>query len=511
MKTVALDIRDRVRCESLRSLIMDPHEAAKLINDGDVIGASGFTPSGYPKEVPMAIARRKLETGSPSNLTLWCGASVGPELDGELTASGALARRFPYQTDDRLRKAINEGTVLFQDIHLSHSTQNLRYGFYGKMDVAIVEAVAINQDGSIVPSTSVGNSPTFVKMAEKVIVEVNVTQPMSLEGVHDIYIPGDPPSREPIPIASVSDRIGTPFIPCDPSKIVAIVPSDVPDKQRPLAAVDEVSARMARNLLDFLDVEVKAQRLPRDLFPLQSGVGEVANAVLAGFLEWPSENLRMYTEVIQDSMLDLIDAGKVSFASGTSFTPSPEGARRMYANMDLYRQRVILRPQEISNHPEVIRRLGVIAMNTAVEVDVYGHVNSTMALGSKMINGIGGSGDFARNGYLTVFLTPSTAKGGSISRIVPFCSHVDHTEHDVDVVVTEWGVADLRGLTPRERSVEIVGKCAHPDYRSALMDYIRRAQANGGHEPHDLKEAFSFHLRLIRNGSMLPVGGVRES
>lgn len=497
-----MDIKDRVRCKGLHAVIMGPEEAADFVKDGFTIGASGFTPSGYPKVVPMEIARRKRISGSPSNLTLWTGASVGPELDGELTTSGALRKRFPYQTNEEIRKAINEGSVLFQDIHLSHCSQNVRYGFFGKIDVAIVEAVAITEEGGIVPSTSVGNTPTFVKMADKVIVEVNVCQPLSLEGIHDIYVPADPPHREPIPITKVSDRIGTPYIPCDPSKIVAIVPSNVPDKQRPLAPVDEISAKMARNLLDFLEVEVSSGRLSRDLLPLQSGVGEVANAVLAGFLEWPSENLQVYTEVIQDSMLDLIDRGKVSFASGTSFTPSPEGAKRMYANIDCYRKKVVLRPQEISNHPEVIRRLGVIAMNTAVEVDIYGHINSTMALGSKMINGIGGSGDFARNAYLTVFLTPSTAKEGKISRIVPFCSHIDHTEHDVDVVVTEWGVADLRGLTPRERSREIINKCAHPDYRPLLLDYLKKAENMGGHEPHNLKEAFSFHLRLIQHGSM---------
>lgn len=501
-----LEIIDRVRCESLHSVIMTPEEAAVLVNDGDTIGASGFTPSGYPKVVPMALAKRKKLTGSPSNLTLWAGASVGPELDGELTASGVLKRRFPYQTNEEIRKAINSGSVLFQDIHLSHCSQNLRYGFFGNIDVAIVEAIAINEDGSIVPSTSVGNSPTFIKMADKVIVEINVSQPLSLEGVHDIYIPSDPPNREPIPITKVSDKIGTKAIPCEPSKIVAIVPSDVPDNQRPLAPVNDVSVRMAKNLLDFLDAEVGAGRLTKDLLPLQSGVGEVANAVLAGFLEWPSENLQVYTEVIQDSMLDLIDRGKVSFASGTSFTPSPEGAKRMYANIDHYKEKVVLRPQEISNNPEVIRRLGVIAMNTAVEVDIYGHVNSTMALGSKMINGIGGSGDFARNAYLTIFLTPSTAKGGNISRVVPFCSHIDHTEHDVDVVVTEWGIADLRGLTPRERSREIVQKCAHPDYRPLLLHYLKKAESKGGHEPHDLKEAFSFHMRLACHGSMLMSG-----
>jgi succinyl-CoA:acetate CoA-transferase len=242
--------------------------------------------------------------------------------------------------------------------------------------------------------------------------------------------------------------------------------------------------------------------MPRNLLPLQSGVGNVANAVLSGLKEWPTDDLLVYTEVIQDAIFDLFDNGKLSFASGTALTPSPECAARIYENMARYRDKILLRPQEISNHPEIIRRLGVIAMNTAVEVDIYGHVNSTMAGGTKLLNGIGGSGDFTRNAYLSIFLTPSTAKEGKISKVVPFCSHVDHTEHDVDVIVTEHGVADLRGLSPRERAETIIGKCSDPDYRGDLFDYYQRAERRGGHEPHLLEEALSWHLNLMQGGTM---------
>src|SRR6185295_10484265 len=88
-----------------------------------------------------------------------------------------------------------------------------------------------------------------------------------------------------------------------------------------------------------------------------------------------------------------------------------------------WRHRIILRPQEISNHPEVIRRLGCLAMNGMIEADIYGNVNSTHLMGSSIQNGIGGSGDFARNAYISMFVTPSTAKGGLISCIVPMASH----------------------------------------------------------------------------------------
>mgnify|MGYP002660210580 FL=1 len=203
-------------------------------------------------------------------------------------------------------------------------------------------------------------------------------------------------------------------------------------------------------------------------------------------------------------MLDLIDAGKLNFASGTAFSPSPEGMARFFKDIEKYKKYMILRPQEISNSAEVIRRLGVIAMNTAVEVDIYGNVNSTHIAGTNMINGIGGSGDFARNAYLTIFYTPSVAKGGKISAVVPFCSHVDQPEHDVDVIITEQGVADLRGKSPRQRAKEIIEHCAHPDFRPMLRDYFQRADAktNHAHTPHLLDEAFSFHQRYLETGSM---------
>jgi succinyl-CoA:acetate CoA-transferase len=282
------------------------------------------------------------------------------------------------------------------------------------------------------------------------------------------------------------------------------VHSEIKDSQRPLAEVDDVSRRMASHLLDFLSVEVKSGRLPRSLLPLQSGVGNIANAVLKGLADWPADNLTVYTEVIQDSVLELLDTGKIRLASSTALTPTPEGAEKYYPRLKDFADRVILRPQEISNNPEVIRRLGLIAMNTAVEVDIYGHVNSTMVRGSHILNGLGGSGDFARNAWLTIFLCPSIAGGGKISKVVPFCSHVDHTEHDVDVIVTEHGAADLRNLSPRERADAIVGKCADPSYRELLKDYRKRAEQGKGHEPHILSEALSWHARLSEKGSMMP-------
>ena len=340
--------------------------------------------------------------------------------------------------------------------------------------------------------------------AKKVIVEVNTSQPVGLEGMHDSYVPLDPPYRKPIPIERPEDRIGTPYIPCELDKIVAVVPCDITDKVRPLGEIDEDAKHMGENLVAFFKKEVAEGRLPKNLLPLQSGVGSVANAVINGLVNSDFEDLTVYTEVIQDGMFDLIDAGKLRVASGTALTPSPECQKKFYENLDHYKPYLILRPQEISNSPEVARRIGVIAMNTAIEVDIYGNVNSTHICGTKLMNGVGGSGDFARNGYLTVFFTNSLAKGGKISSVVPFCSHIDHATLDVDVIVSERGVADLRGLTPKEKAPIIIDQIANPKYQPMLLDYFHRAcEACGNSQtPHLLEEAFDFHNRFNKTGTM---------
>ncbi|GFN22264.1 acetyl-CoA hydrolase/transferase family protein [Thermanaeromonas sp. C210] len=495
----------RIRRRDLLNRVMSAAEAAELIKDGMTVATSGFTPSGYPKAVPLALADRASK--EKIKISLWTGASVGDELDGALARAGVVARRLPYQTNNSMRDAINKREVSYIDMHLSQVAQQARYGFLGHLDMAIVEAVAITPEGHLIPSTSVGNTPTFVSLADKVIVEINTSQPLELEGMHDIYVPADPPGRQPIPLTRVDDRIGTPYIPCDPDKIVAIVFTDIKDNVRPLAPVDDISRQMAENLIDFFKHEIKAGRLPANLLPLQSGVGSVANAVLAGLAQSDFTNLEFYSEVIQDSVFDLIDLGKMRFVSGTSITPSEEGLKRFYDNLKTYRQKIILRPQEISNNPEIARRLGVIAMNTAIEVDIYGNVNSTHIMGTRMMNGIGGSGDFSRSAYLSIFSTPSTAKKGAISCIVPMVSHVDHTEHEVHVVITEWGVADLRNKCPVERAREIINKCAHPKYRPWLEEYLEKAIRKGGHTPHNLAEALSWHVRFEETGDMaLPSG-----
>ena len=494
--------QDRIRHPLLRERVTTAAAAAALIGDGMTIGMSGFTRAGDAKAVPLALAERARH--HPLKITLMTGASLGSDVDKVLTEAGVLARRMPFQSDPTLRAAINRGDVMFIDQHLSETVELLRSGQIAPIDIAIIEAVAITDSGAIVPTTSVGNSASFAILADKVIVEINLAQPLALEGLHDIFIPKHRPQREPMPLMTVSGRIGSTAIVIPPEKIAAIVITEKCDSSSTIQAADADTAAIAAHLVAFFEQEVARGRLGPSLLPIQAGIGTIANAVMSGFIDSPFAHLTMYSEVLQDSTFDLFDAGKLDFASGSSITLSAARGAQVFGDIDRYKARLVLRPQEVSNHPEVVRRLGIIAINTALEADIYGNVNSTHVGGTHMMNGIGGSGDFARNAYLSVFATKSLAKGGKISSIVPMVSHVDHNEHDVDIIVTELGLADLRGLAPRERARAIIDNCVAEPYRQMLRDYVTAANARGGHTPHLLEQALSWHVRYAATGSMLP-------
>jgi succinyl-CoA:acetate CoA-transferase len=500
----------RIRNAAFRAKITTAEEAASYIRPGSMVGMSGFTGSGYPKAVPQALAaimEAEKAKGNPFRIRLFTGASTGPELDGALAKADGISFRMPYNSDPVLRGRINKGETEYLDMHLSHVAPMTWQGFFGEMDVAVIEAVAIREDGTIVPSSSIGNNKTWVEAARHVIIEVNSWQDAALEGMHDIwYGAALPPERQPIPLLRPDDRIGQATLRVDPSKVVAVVETHAPDRNAPFTPPDASAKAIAGHLMEFFRHEVARGRLPPSLLPLQSGVGNVANAVMGGLEDGPFEDLTAFTEVIQDGMLGMLETGKMRVASATAFSLSPEAAESLNARMSEFRSKIILRPQDISNHPELIRRLGCIAMNGLIESDIYGNVNSTQIMGSRIQNGIGGSGDFARNAYISVFMTPSTAKGGKISAIVPMASHVDHITQDSQVLVTEQGLADLRGLSPKQRAEVIIKNCAHPDYRPLLQDYFKRAKEGsyGLQSPHLLTESLSWHQRFIETGSMQP-------
>ena len=486
---------------------MTAAEAAQLINHGDICGMGGFTPAGAPKDVPTAIAQRAEAfhaEGKPFKIGMYTGASTGDSCDGALARAHAIEFRTPYQGNKDLRTELNAQGAHYFDMHLSELAQDLRYGFMPKPNFAIIESCEIVEKGDmveIVPTAGVGNMPTFCRLADKIIVELNEAMPSTMRGMHDIYEPADPPQRREIPVYHVSDRIGKDCITIPASKLAAVVKTNRPNEVGKFTPLDEVTEKIGANVAAFLEAEMKAGRIPATFLPIQSGVGNVANAVLGAL----GENkhippFEMYTEVIQDSVVGLMDEGRIKFASGCSLTIGADKLQHIMDNIDFFRDKIVLRPQEISNNPEVARRLGLITINTALEADIFGNINSTHVCGTKMMNGIGGSGDFTRNAYVSIYTTPSTAKSGAISAFVPMVSHLDHSEHSVKIIITEHGIADLRGKSPIQRAHAIIDNCVDPQYRPLLNAYLEMAKT--AHTPHVLSCALAMHEEFLKSGDM---------
>ena len=485
---------------------LTPEEAAARIPHGATVAFSGFTNSGAAKLVPRAIAARAQELhkwGEPYKIRVLTGASSSESIDEPLAAAEAIAWRAPYQSAPRLRKQINSEEVDYVDMHLSQLSQTILAGFHGKLNFAVVEATEVTPDGRVYLTTSVGATPSYLKYADYVVIEINQFHSKRLREMADILILPPPPHRVPVPLHDPLTKVGMPYAVVDPRRIMGIIENDEPDRIQPFTPGDWRSRKIADHVLNFLLGEMWAKRIPKEFLPLQSGVGNVGNTVMAVLGETPDiPPFTMYTEVFQDSLVGLMERGKLTAASTTSLTLTPDALQQVYSNMDFFGPRIVLRPQEISNHAGIVLRLGVIAMNTALEVDIYGNVNSSHVFGTDVMNGVGGSGEFTRNGYLSIYMCPSIAKGGKISSIVPMCPHIDNNEHSVQVVATEQGLADLRGLGPMQRAKAIIENCAHPAYRDYLHHYIEKARV--GHIRHDLESCYELHLNLMEHGAMLP-------
>ena len=491
--------------------ILDKEAVLALISDGDTVAFSGFSPAGGAKVVPRVLAkhaRSEHSRGRKFGIRVLTGASAGDYIDNDLAEARAIQWRAPYQGGKALRDQINRQEVEYVDMHLSHMAQTVSAGFFGKVDVAVVEATEITRDGRVYLTASIGASPTWLACAEKVIIEINHYHSHRLRELADIFMIPPPPRRSPINVHTPLTKIGWPYAQVNPQKVVGILENDEPDQVAAFSSEDAVSRKIAGHVIRFLLEEKQAGRIPEGFFPFQAGVGNTANAVLAGLGNHPDiPPFYMYSEVFQDAMMDLISQGKLLGASATSLTVVPEKLTQLTDNMDFFGDRIVLRPQEISNHPGIIRRLGVIALNTALEMDIYGNVNSSHVFGTHIMNGVGGSGEFTRNSHLSIFMTPSVAKGGKISSVVPMTPHVDNNEHSVQVVVTEQGLADLRGLGPMERAGKIIHTCAHPAYRPYLSDYLYKSPR--GHICHDLDRCYELHRNLLASGAMLPdVSGI---
>jgi succinyl-CoA:acetate CoA-transferase len=466
--------------------IRDAEQVVATLDSDATVLTSGFGSVGYPKLVPLAAA----DADRDFDLTLVTSGNVGDEIDVTLIESGAVDRRFSYQSSTVARERTNRREVAFSDRNASSIGDEVQYGGLVDPDVAIVEAVAVGE-GWFIPSTSLGQVPAFVEAADQLVVELNRSQPLGLQAIHDIYRPDRPGKRGPVPLDHASDRVGTSYVSFEPEKLAAVVESDRADSTYTFRDPTDDDLAIAANLGEFLTAEVERSPVFDDEIHLQFGVGSLGNALMGELkdLDLGGRDMVYFGELIQDGLLDMLDEGQLEGASATSLALTDDGQTRLFDNIERYAEDIVLRPADVSNRPGLIDRFGVVGVNSAVEVDIYGNVNSTHVQGSQMLNGIGGSADFNRNSLITVCALPSTLNDGEISRIVPMTFHVDHTEHDVDVFITEQGVADVRGLSPVERAERIIEECAHPDFRPKLREYLEDVKTRDEHIPHDVERA----------------------
>lgn len=493
-------INDRILSPELRKLIMTPEEAASHIKSGMVVCTSGFG-TGYPKAIPTALSK----SGHATDLTLINGAARGDMHVSAMAEAGIMKRAYGFQYSDVMRAAINNGEIAYADLHLGQLCEKLRRGFFGHVDVAVIECSKVKEDGSIVPTFSAGISETIAELADVILLEINEDIPVEIEGFHDFGAPKGAIVKSPC------QRMGVPFIRVDPQKIKGIVMTNYPDTDLYYPEATDLYDNIAANVVKIIRKEIENGGIPED-FTFQAGMGVVANMVLVGLMSQGFKNLKMYTEVMSDQAIFAIREGIITEAASTTLDITPIGFEDLYSNIDFFKEHMVLRPLDMTNTASQIIAQNLISMNTAWEADIYGNINSSHAMGIQMINGLGGSNDFSRNSKLSIFTTPSTAKGGTISRIVPMVPHVDSTEHDTDIIVTECGYADLRGLSPKERARAIIENCAHPDYKPQLRRYLEDAIAVCGpcQTPHDLSQSLSWYGRYLETGTMLEGAGVQD-
>jgi acyl-CoA hydrolase len=465
------------------------------------LAMSGWAMAGYPKAVVEALVQRK-QAGEDLSFGLITGANV-PWLDETLGAEKLVNRRAPMVASRTLAVQANSGSLSYVEQQMSKMPRLLRNDSFGKIDVAVVEALGFDADGNLIPSSSIGMTHYLLAAADEIIVEINAAQPEVLRSLHDIYIPAAAPDTQPIPLVRTNHRIGKPVIPVDLRKIRHIVATNIPERLGPQPSGTAVTKSIADHLFDFLEIEVrKTGHLP----PIQTGFGSLADSVADAFQRSSFRNLQFFCGGVTEPVLELLASGKAAAISTGGLGMSDRVEQILRDTPDL-RDHLVIRNGDITNNAEVIGRLGLIALNTGIEIDVYGNVNSSHIAGSRVVNGIGGGASFAQNAGLSVMLIPSVAKGGAISNIVPMVSHQDIGEHDVDVVVTEHGVADLRGLDDGERADAIVTYCASETYQGQLTAYLQTAREQcGGHHPQLPEAAFGWYRRLKEEGTMLESG-----
>ena len=504
----------RIKSPAFREKVITAEQAAGYIKDGMTIAVPHFICYDSPVGTARALLERR-KAGEKIQVDLISAASCTPVISEEWTKAGMIKSFIPYmQAHSSVRYSANaaRGGLNFKAYRLSMVPEYIRSGYLGDIDIALISVAGVTEEGKLKPSVCSGYTQTVLNCAKKIILEINLQSSEEMHLLHDVFEPGPRPGRKAIPITKAADVIGSHFYTCDPEKILGIVITDEPLYLSPMwfpltaeAAPPEVK-QIAANFVRFLQKEVEEGRMCEKLPPIQTGGGMVAGTVLREMGKH-FKGMEMYTEAVLEDAMGMIREGSIDFVSTAGFGCSGATTDHILKHPREYEGKLLVRPVEISNNPEVIRRLGLITMNNIVEADIYGNINSSHVNGSNVISGVGGALDFAQNAGLPCYFTLSTARNGAISCIVPSCSHIDITEHEPCIIVTEYGVADLRNKSPKQIVPEMI-RIAHPDYRPLLQEYYERAleacSPDKANTPVVLEMLGSWHIRARDTGTMLP-------
>jgi len=340
------------------------------------------------------------------------------------------------------REAVAEGRADYTPVFLSELPKLISRGLV-PIDVALIQVTPPDEHGFCSFGVSVEITKTASKMAKLVIAQVNRCMPRVLG---DSFI-------------HVND-------------IDAVVVHDEPILELPPSEHDIVSDRIARHVSELVE----------DGSTLQIGIGTVPNAVLGVLTD--KKDLGIHTELLTEGVVDLIEEGvvtceKKTINRGKIIASFAMGTRRLYDFIDnnpmveFYESDYVNDPFIISQHDKMV------AINQALEIDLTGQVCAD-SIGYRFYSGLGGQADFVRGAIrskggkaITVF--PSTAKEGEYSRIKSVLSEgagVVLTRGDVDYVVTEYGVAPLRGKTIKERALALIN-IANPRFRNQLLQWAK--------------------------------------
>lgn len=479
---------------ALRGKVCTARQAAALIPEGAVVAASGYTGAGDPKAVLAALAERGA-AGELHGIDLITAAQLSRTAEEALAQAGVLRRRAPFSVAGAVRRLANSGALSYVEVSMAKMPRLFASGAFGQPDVAVIEVMGVWADGRVMLTTSVGMNDLMCAKAKTIILEVNTAQPACLAGVHDVY---DAPAHAGRGLAFAGERIGEREMRIDLEKVAAVVWSAVPDETPEQSEPGAAEEAICRNLFTFLDREYPGRTLP----PVQTGIGGLSRAILRAFRSSAYRDLSFFCGALQEDMLELLLAGKAGVLSGGSVVTTPAARAALEALGHDLPEHLVLRSMEVCNGPAAAAGLGILALNTGVEADLFGNVNASHIMGRQVVNGIGGGASFAAGAGLSVVLLPSVRKGGAISCFVPQTPHVDIVHHDVDVVISEWGTADLRGKDDLACARAVLENCVHPDYRQQMEAELDAALRGGGHHPFCPERAYAWHCRLRDTGTM---------